>query len=277
MEFEINLQKLRESGGLFLGIPMYGGLCYGSHARSLMDLAVVCAQNNILLRTYFLFNESLITRARSYIADEFLRSDCNTMIFIDSDIDFSAKDVLAMWHLQLENKEYDIICGPYPKKTISWEKIKTAVDKGFADKDPKELENFVGDYVFSVVKQGNIKLSEPAEVLESGTGFMMIRRNTFEVFKEAYPELRYKPDHARQANFDGSRDIHLFFQAEIDPESRRYLSEDYWFCQKARKAGLKTWICPWMQLKHNGSYTFKGSLGHIAAVGESISYNKKEK
>jgi len=58
-----------------------------------------------------------------------------------------------------------------------------------------------------------------------------------------------------------------YFQAEIDPKTKRYLSEDYWFCQKAQEAGLKTWLCPWMQLQHVGSYIFGGSLADLAAIG----------
>ena len=79
---------------------------------------------------HFLFNESLITRARNYIADEFLRSNHTHLMFIDSDIGFAAKDVLSLAALQSDESDYDIICGPYPKKVISWEKIKLAVDKG---------------------------------------------------------------------------------------------------------------------------------------------------
>ena len=77
----------------------------------------------------------------------------------------------------------------------------------------------------------------------------------------------YKPDHVRTEAFDGSREIHMSFQAEIDPESKRYLSEDYWFCQKAQKVGLKTWFCPWMKMQHVGTYIFGGSLADLASIG----------
>jgi hypothetical protein len=269
MEFEIDIEKLKQ-GGLFIGMPCYGGVMYGSTARSLMDLTSICTRYGIEMKIFFLFNESLIQRARNYVADEFLRSGCETMLFIDSDITFSAKDVLAMMHMSVTEEKYNIICGPYPKKVISWEKIVKAVDKGFAENNPNDLENFVGDYAFSVLESGKISLSEPVEVLESGTGFMMIQKSALEKFRDAYPQYQYSPDHVRTANFDGSRKIHAFFHCEIDPETGRYLSEDYWFCQMARKAGLKVWLCPWIQLEHTGTYTFKGSLPHIAAAGASI-------
>jgi hypothetical protein len=58
-----------------------------------------------------------------------------------------------------------------------------------------------------------------------------------------------------------------YFQAEIDPESKRYLSEDYWFCQKLTQAGGKIWYCPWMKLSHVGTYIFGGSLADLASIG----------
>jgi hypothetical protein len=75
------------------------------------------------------------------------------------------------------------MCGPYPKKTIAWEKIKQAVDKGFADENPQDLEKYVGDYVFNPTEgQKEVKIDEPVKVLEGGTGFMMITKSAFEKF-----------------------------------------------------------------------------------------------
>ena len=79
--------------------------------------------------------------------------------------------------------------------------------------------------------------------------------------------IRYKPDHVGQAHFDGTRYIHAFFDTVIDPATKRYLSEDYMFCQYAQRAGLKTWLCPWMSTNHTGTYTFAGSLIDLAQIG----------
>ena len=176
------------------------------------------------------------------------------------------------------------------------------------------LEDFVGDFVFNPVitgQQTSIRLDEPAEVLEIGTGFMMVTRDTFLTFDKEYPQYSYKPDHVRTEAFDGSREIMMYFQAEkdgldygkyyadsmknlaamrlSDPDqiqtevdriisssvemdsrtSKRYLSEDYWFCQLVRKMGLKVWLCPWMHLQHAGTYVFAGKLPALASIGAS--------
>lgn len=270
MEIKIDLDKLR-ANKLFVATPMYGGQCAGMFAKSCADLSAICTHHGIPLQYYYLFNESLITRARNYCADEFMRSESQHMMFIDSDIGFNPQDVIALMAMQAnEPEKYDIVGGPYPKKCISWEKVKTAVDKGVADQDPNVLEKYVGDYVFNPKGgQQSIQISEPCEVLEIGTGFMMITKNAMTKFADKYPEYMYKPDHVRTAAFDGSREIMMYFQAEVDAESKRYLSEDYWFCQKAQQAGLKTWLCPWMKMQHVGSYIFGGSLADLASVGVS--------
>ena len=268
MEIKVPIDKLRERG-LFVATPMYGGQCAGMFAKSCADLSAICAQNGIPLQFYYLFNESLITRARNYCADEFMRSKSEHLMFIDADIGFNPQDIIALMALQTLNEEkYDIIGGPYPKKCISWEKIKAAVDKGVADNDPNILEKFVGDYVFNPKgNQTSIPLSEPVEVLEIGTGFMMVSKKAMQKFADSYPQYLYKPDHVRTEHFDGSREITMFFQAEVDPKSKRYLSEDYWFCQKAQEIELRTWFCPWMALQHVGTYIFGGTLADLASIG----------
>jgi hypothetical protein len=272
MEITISLAELQKRK-LFVATPMYGGQCAGMYTKSMCDLTQICQANGIEIRSYFLFNESLITRARNYCVDEFLRSDCTHLLFIDSDIGFNPQDIFAMLALQSDESPYDVLAAPYPKKCISWEKIKAAVDKGVADENPSVLENFVGDYVFNpVVGEGaptEIPLGEPAQVLETGTGFMMIRRQALKMFDAAYPQYSYLPDHVRTEHFDGTREIMMYFQAEVDPATKRYLSEDYWFCQKLRQAGGKVWLCPWMELKHVGAYIFGGSLAAIASIGAS--------
>tara|TARA_Y100001973_G_C5207884_1_gene342988 strand:- start:4764 stop:5609 length:846 start_codon:yes stop_codon:yes gene_type:complete len=277
-EIEIPIEELRERK-IFVATPMYGGMCGGQYTKATADLAKLGMHYGMEIEFFYLFNESLITRARNYCVDEFLRNENFThLMFIDSDIGFNPNDVLTLAAIANPESDYDILCGPYPKKTISWEKIKMAVDKGFADENPQKLANFVGDYVFNPAEgQTEIELTSPVEVLEGGTGFMMIQRKTFEKYAEAYPELKYMPDHIRSEHFDGSREIMCYFDALIDPKSKRYLSEDYMFCQWAREAGLKVWMCPWMNMSHTGSYVFGGSLADLAAIGAAATADTNQK
>jgi hypothetical protein len=276
-EVSIDIGELRKRK-IMIATPMYGGMCGGQYTRAMIEFQKVCSEYEIESEFFFLFNESLITRARNYCVDEFMRSDYTHLMFVDADIGFNPHDVLALAAIADPETDKDIVCGPYPKKVISWEKIKRAVDKGFADENPQRLENYVGDYVFNPADgSSEIALNEPVEVLEGGTGFMMIQRKAFEKYEAAYPEFKYLPDHVRSANFDGTREIMAYFDCVICPDSKRYLSEDYMFCKWARKAGIKVWMAPWMRLSHTGSYQFGGSLVDLANIGAAATADPSEK
>jgi hypothetical protein len=158
---------------------MYGGNANGLYMKACLDLQNVCVRYGIECRFSFLFNESLITRARNYLVDEFLRSGFTHLLFIDSDIQFNPEDVLALIAL-----DKDIVGGPYPKKSINWKAVwnsskKLLSDSGFDESkfNPSELEGVTGDYVFNPVPgTKQFKVTEPLEVMEIGTGFMMVKR-----------------------------------------------------------------------------------------------------
>jgi hypothetical protein len=265
MEIQVKVEELRKKK-LFVATPMYGGMAHGLYIKACLDLQNVMGKYGVETKFSFLFNESLITRARNYLVDEFLRSDCTHMLFIDADVHYNAQDVVALLAL-----DKDVIGGPYPKKAINWKNVAEAARK-HPDLDPRELEKLVGEYVFNVVKgTKQFSVTEPLEVMEIGTGYMMIKREVFDKMKDAYPTIHYRPDHAGQANFDGSRYIHAYFDTVIDTVdsivgggSDRYLSEDYMFCQMWRKIGGQIYLCPWMRTQHVGTYAFTGDMPAVA-------------
>ena len=271
MEISVKKEELQKKS-IFVATPMYGGMNHGLYAKACLDLQAMCMQYGVKIKFSFLFNESLITRARNYLVDEFIhRSDCTHLLFLDSDIHFNPQDVIALLAL-----EKDVIGGPYPKKAIKWRAVKKAMEKN-PDIEPQALERVTGDFVFNPVKgTEKFTVTEPLQVLEIGTGFMLVNRDVFAKMEEAYPMIRYKPDHVGQANFDGSRYIQAFFDTVIDTKdsitgggSDRYLSEDYMFCQMWRKIGGEIWMCPWMKTDHIGTYHFKGDMPAVANyVGE---------
>ena len=265
MEIQVKIDELKKNK-IFVATPMYGGMAHGLYIKSSLDLQTTMNKYGIDTKFSFLFNESLITRARNYLVDEFLRSDHTHLLFIDSDIHYNPQDVIALLAL-----DKDVIGGPYPKKSINWGNVAQAA-RNHPEMEPKELEQLVGEYVFNVVKgTKQFQVTDPLEVMEIGTGFMLVKREVFEKMEKEYPMIRYKPDHVGQANFDGSRYIHAYFDTVIDTEgsivgggSDRYLSEDYMFCQMWRKMGGQIYLCPWMKTQHIGTYAFTGNMPAVA-------------
>lgn len=238
---------------LFIATPMYGGMCTGHYTQAILQLQGLCQQNRIDMAASFMFNESLITRARNSLVHGFMKSGFTHLMFIDADIRFNPNDIMAML---LANKE--VICGIYPKKEINWDMVKRASDAGIpAD----QLKYYSGTHVVNLADRSGyaeFEVSTPSEILNGGTGFMLIKREVFEKLSPLVPT--YMNNATDLSGKLGAEEIKEFFTTSIEPETQHLLSEDYHFCRIWREAGGKIYAAPWAQLGHVGTYLFDGSL-----------------
>jgi len=239
---------------VFIATPMYGGMCYGFYTQSLLQLNNVFREHSIPSLMSFMFNESLITRARNAMAHNFLKTDCTHLMFIDADIRFNANDVIPML-----KADKDIICGIYPKKEINWGSVKNAMDAGVSN---DQLKYHTGSFVVNLANyEGSVTvpIDQPVEIWNGGTGFMIIKREVFEKLADQVPT--YTNDvHDLAGTMEGADQIKEYFTTSIEPETNRLLSEDYHFCYIWRKAGGKIYAAPWAHLAHVGSFIFEGAL-----------------
>lgn len=239
---------------IFVATPMYGGMCAGWYMQSGLQLSAVCSQNNVGLSYSFMFNESLITRARNALVSQFLKTDNTHLMFIDADINFNPHDIIRML-----DADKEIICGIYPKKEINWFTVKKAMDDGV---EKNKLKYYTGSFVVNLVGYAGevtVPVNEPVEIFNGGTGFMLIKREVFEKLADKVPE--YTNDVGDlSGQMKEAEKIKEFFATSIEPETNRLLSEDYHFCRVWRMAGGKVWAAPWAHLGHMGSYLFEGAL-----------------
>jgi hypothetical protein len=256
---------------LMVATPCYGGQTTALYTQSMLKLQSECAKYKVEMVLLAITNESLITRARNDLVYHFLRHKdakgiFEYLMFIDADIQFEADHVIR---LLVHNK--DIVTGAYPMKLINYNNIE---NKALSVKD---LVKSTTEYAI------NLKLSqeqidkangEPMgvvqlqlvngliEVLDAGTGFMLVKRGVFDKLMKEYPETSYVRD-MTSLNPDGSvnRDTdeqYAFFDGSIDEDSKRYLSEDYTFCRRWQKIGGKIWTDPEIVLNHVGTHVFRG-------------------
>ena len=239
---------------IFVATPMYGGQCAGYYTQSIMELNMLLQKSGVEAQYSFMFNESLITRARNALTNGFLKSGCTHLLFIDSDIKFRATDIMAMLEA-----DKDIICGIYPKKEINWDSVKKAMDSGVPQ---NQLKSYTGSFVVNLVDyQGEVTvpIGQPVEIFNGGTGFMMIKKEVFEQLADKVPSY-FNDVNDLNGQMSMREEIKEYFATSIEPETGRLLSEDYHFCYIWRKAGGKVYAAPWCQLSHIGTYAFEGQL-----------------
>ena len=207
-------------------------------------------------------NESLISRARCHMVAYFMANPKAThLMFIDADINFDCVDIM---HMLQHDK--DIIVGAYPKKDLDWATMEDALNDG--PLNPGELKEIGSNYAMNMawvdkeeggrrldVQNGLIKLKDAA------TGFMLIKREVIMKMIDAYPDLYFNNDLNLDPEF--AKWTYLFFDCMHEPETKRYLSEDYAFCRRWQALGGEVWLDPIVNLDHIGHFTFNGSVSNI--------------
>lgn len=271
---------------------MYGGNLTVNYHSSFIQLGPACATAGVILGSNNIYNESLISRARNRLVDTFLKETSAThACFIDADIGFDSRDILTMIEM-----DRDILGVPCTKKSIRWDRIQFAIARrvlewshnnpecknGFepaalADRfrssdrafNPIDLPRIGGDFVFNVPADwdGNINVGEPEIMRHVGTGLLMVKREVFLKFMKAYPDRWYQSRHDPASN---PGRIHDFFKVGVNPETREYDSEDYWFVHDCIALGYQALLCPWIKTTHMGTNTFVGDMPAALACAGTI-------
>ncbi len=209
---------------LFIGLPIYGAMD-AQFAQSLIALHLDPPCNEFLVCPNL--GDSLVSRSRNTITANFLATDATHLLFLDSDLIFSPAHVKR---LISHNKE--LTCGFYPKKCqgpVQW--VCNAIDGGAAPVQPDGLQ----------------------EIKYGGTGFMVIARSVFEKMIDRYgKEIEFKADESGRIEHDfWSVGVYQFKDG-----TRRYLSEDWYFCQRWLDLGGKIWGDTKIVAKHVGQAVF---------------------
>ena len=233
---------------LFLSTPCYGGVCLQAYAESVIKLQRMCAQRGVHLMLDTTENESLVHRARNIsVARYMIRTQADYFMFIDADIRFEAESVMRLLECG-----HDVSCAVYPKKVVMWDQAEKAV----LANDTRSLNKLAAALVMNF-KTSNTPVKDGfAEVLDGPTGFLMIKRDVFTRMFERYPELNCKNDHQNR-DFE---DYCAVFDCMIDPENRRYLSEDYAVCRRWQQMGGQIFADVTTTLGHVGNIRFMGKL-----------------
>lgn len=248
----LDISALQSMKVLF-ATPCYISAVSMNYVVSMYGLA--CDATQLGLKTVLhMHSESLITRGRNMVVLKFMQDESYTHLFwIDSDISFTTQQVI-----RLLLADRDVAGGVYPIKSLAWpEPLPGGLSK-------EEVEIRYARYAFNPVDHGKSPIGQHVddegfiEVSEAPTGFMVIKRHVFPRLMQAYPQLNYTPDGPPD---NPLKPLHwLFFDCMVDPDSGRYLSEDYAFCRRWRDIGGKVWIDSQSKLQHLGQYNYVGDV-----------------
>lgn len=163
---------------------------------------------------------------RNRLVRDFLETDCEQLIFLDVDVFWLESDFK-----KLVEHNRDIVAGIYPLKSA---------DEDYPVK-PLPGERWADEYGL-------------VEVEGVPTGFLKIKRRVLEAL---YPTV---PHHRSKEDGYGRMPIPVIFERTLNGMSRR--GGDIEFCKKAREAGFKVYVDPYMQLGHTGQQHWNGCLAH---------------
>jgi hypothetical protein len=208
-----------------IAIPAYSGTVHMATMRSLIsDLILLLARGDKFTLVDDIGN-ALIADSRGVIATNFLKSECDQLIFIDSDVTWESGALV-----KLIDAPEDLVGGIYPQRAdpLAW--TVNYLDKPELWSDENGL----------------------IEVDAIPTGFMKISRNCVEKMCEAYPQ-QYKHDRAEGGMF------YTLFEQVVQDDKR--WGEDFSFCRRWRGIGGKVYMLPDIDMGHLGTKMFQGNLG----------------
>ena len=203
---------------LFIGLPIYQQMPT-FFAQCLLALQ---AQKPLPIDIHICQGDG-VARSRNNLTAEFLKSDCTHLLFIDSDLIFSAEHIVA-----LLERNVPIVGGFYPKKQqgpLEWV-INTLPGTPGCRPDGLQPLRYIG------------------------TGFICIAREVFVQMAEKYPEIAFTEDYGKRETAHDFWSMGVY----VDPRDghRRYLSEDWYFCQRWLDMGGEIFGDCTVALKHYG-------------------------
>jgi len=229
-------------------IICYGGTVHAHYMQGMLGLVNQLSQKGIDGDCPLIWFESLISRARNASAAAALANNSDYLFFIDTDVIFNPRDLF-----KLLEADKDICVGLYPKKYISQQKLDFLFKK--FSKLPSCWKELVGDLSSEIKPQ---QLNKIIEVNYAATGFMLIKTKVFKEIAKQKPEIKYKNDIDGYMSYGDN--FYDFFRCQVNPDTKKYESEDYGFCKLWQECGGKIHAIPEIKLGHRGSYVFEGSL-----------------
>lgn len=208
---------------LFIGVPTNRAFDHRV-VKALWDTQTVLMQRGIPTVLGMSAGCSRPERARNTVAWSFLASDCNRLLWLDDDQEFTPEDVVR---LLCFSTELDIVGAVYPQKH-----------------EPIELRFATEQKMIPYGKWGLIRVDG------MGLGFTMVTRKVMEGLMERAPIVKFDSVASRMP---------MIFRPRLS-EQMEDVGEDIGFFRDCKAIGYDIWVDPAMKIGHIGSKVYQGTL-----------------
>lgn len=220
---------------------------------SLNLLAELEARNlvDIDLGLYTLSNESLLTRGRNHIAAVAIRQGWDKLFFIDADSKFTFQQFMSV-----ACSPHDFCAGAVPLKVfpISLNYLPFQDDDHYYKDNMRSIDSLLK------MREGHGQQFIPVAYI--GTAFMCLSRKVLLALAEDAEEYQY-PNPAT-----GHLHTHWNMFA-TQPMHGKFMSEDWYACEIARKLGFQVMLDSNVVISHVGSWTYAPEQAQITHVPQS--------
>lgn len=247
---------------LFVAVPSHSGGADGLTIECLLQLqrAALSAGIEISVR---LHSGSMIPVLRNLIVSNFLSSDADTLLMLDSDQGVPGDSLMRMI-----SHHAGVVGCLYPRRQYDW----SLVDRGESAADMERVlyqaSSFVGKLLATDEQNRAEVVSGFARAEYVGAGALVIKRDALKKMMDHFPELRGEGYSASE--FSDQRFQHNwgFFNPLSRAEAGDVLPEDFSFCWRWRKAGGELWADVESVSGHAGRHIFAGAyLDYLSALG----------
>lgn len=212
---------------VLFGTPTYDGKVHVEFLQSLIHTISLTSQAEIALYPVQICGDALVQRARNDLISMAIETECDDIVFMDSDQEWNPE-----WVLSMLNHAADVVGGVVVKKS-----------------------NTPGFNVKLLPSGATLEKNGLMEVECIGTGFLRISKRAMNAVWDISQE--YKNDNKKIAR--------MVFDVQII--NGDLVSEDNVFCKKWRSLGEKVYIDPNITCNHIGSHKWSGNfLEYLTAV-----------
>lgn len=211
---------------LFIATPLYENKVTTQYMHGLVQTANVLQSHGLAVQ-YALEQSSYIAVNREKLVRQFLKTDCQFFLFVDTDMAFTAQDVLALLAADVE-----VVSGLYRYRAHT---LPGAVVHCFRDIHGKPIN------------------TEASELQECGflpTGMLMIRRS---VFEKMYRQHEYIFDQG----FKDTTWFRALFEPTDDDIQSDFEAEDIFFSRLWRQMGGKMFVLASVKVGHVGTHNYR--------------------